>query len=105
MLKFLAPQGCSVSWIASNVLASSGVAGHLRGLKTMATIDAVARLRDAQTALAAAKFAAEAASASLTSARRSRAEELVGFVAVAEAHCNRLAYIVDGDLRAELADA
>jgi hypothetical protein len=92
---------CSVSLLARSILAS-GVAGHERGKPIMALIDAVTRLRDAQTALCAAKFAAEAASANLTYARRARADELVGLVAVAEAHANRLAYIVDGDLRAEL---
>jgi hypothetical protein len=41
---------------------------------------------------------------SLTGARRARAKELVGLIADAQAHCERLRVVVEGDARANNPD-
>jgi len=65
-------------------------------------IDAIAHLRDCKTSLMAARHAAQATGDDLTGARQTRADELVALIYSASSHCDRLAFCVEADLRAEL---
>lgn len=64
------------------------------------TTAALSALRDCRTRLGTAHVDALAAERHLAGARQERADELADKLADALAHCERLAFIVEGDLRA-----
>lgn len=67
----------------------------------MTTTTALKALRDCRSSLVAARLDALIAATNLAGARAERATELAEKIADALAHCERLAFIVEGDIRAD----
>jgi hypothetical protein len=67
----------------------------------LSTINGFSQLRQTKLALAAALMYARAASENLAGSRKTRAEELHELIATAICHGDRLAFICEGELRAQ----